>query len=298
MTTVSTARAMSATAPRWSIIIIWASWPVGFGLIMAHTLGGLLGTPMFLLVITVYAGVLAVALRIRGLDTGPRRDAALLVLAGPVIFVLAGLTRPPTALAPGPMLLNGAVLALSAGALIVAATGLVLDRGRLDRAGGLGVLVLLVGTGGWVVNLVSRWAVVLSGASTVQAAVEAEAWTAMVYLRGLPGPPDPMSFLLVWMDLLQVVYVALAYAGFALISVPVARRGLVGRQPATVIIAVATAMAGLVLTTAAISAWVGPAGLVSAWTAFMLTIPFMSTLVPYLLGASMLGHTLSVNATA
>lgn len=295
MTTVATARPVSATASRWSMIMIWASWPIGFGLIMAHTIGGVLGRPMFLLAIVVYVGVLAAALRACGLGTGPRRDAALLLLAGPMIFVLAGLTRPPTALSPGLMLLNAAVLALGAGVLIVAAAGLVLDRGRLDRAGLLGVLGLLIGTTGWLVNLVSRWAVVLSGASTAQVEVEAEAWMAMVYLRGLPDSPYPMSFLLVWMDLLQIVYVALAYSGFALITVGVVRRGLVGRRPAIAIIAVATTLAGLVLTAASISAWVGAAGQITAWTAFVLTIPFMSTLVPYLLGSAMLGHSSSAN---
>ena len=74
MTTVATARPVSATASRWSMIMIWASWPIGFGLIMAHTIGGVLGRPMFLLAIVVYVGVLAAALRARGLGTGPRRD--------------------------------------------------------------------------------------------------------------------------------------------------------------------------------------------------------------------------------
>jgi hypothetical protein len=64
-----------------------------------------------------------------------------------------------------------------------------------------------------------------------------------------------------------------------------------------VIIAVAATLAGSLLTTAAVSAWVGPAGLVSAWTAFVLTIPFMSTLMPYLLGAAMLSRTSSVSTS-
>jgi hypothetical protein len=189
------------------------------------------------------------------------------------------------------MLLNAAVLALGAGALLVAMAGLVLERGRLERAGLLALVGLVIGTAGWMINLVSRWALVLSGGSTAQAAVEADAWMASVYLQGLPGSPEWMSFLLVWMDLLQVVYVILCYAAFALVTVVVARRGLLGRRSGTAIIAVATVLAGLVLTTAAVSAWVGPAGSISAWTAFVLTIPFMSTLVPYLLGAAILGRT-------
>jgi hypothetical protein len=64
-----------------------------------------------------------------------------------------------------------------------------------------------------------------------------------------------------------------------------------------VIIAVAVTLTGSVLTTAAVSAWVGPAGLVSAWTAFVLTIPFMPTLMPYLLGAAMLSRTSSVSTS-
>jgi len=205
-----------------------------------------------------------------------------------MVFVLAGLTGPPTAEAPGLMLLNAAVLAAVAVVLIVAATNFVLDQSRLDRAAVLGLLAVFVGSAGWMINLVARWAVVLSGASGLQLDVEASAWMANVYLRGLPREPNFLAYLLVLMDLLQVVYLVLGYVGFGLISRSAVRDGLVAPRTGRIIVAVSFALAGVTMVSSAAAAWVGAVGAVAAGAAFGLTIPFMSTLVPYLLGGAML----------
>jgi hypothetical protein len=281
----------TATRDRVAATAVWLSWPVGFLLIMAHTLGGLLSTGVFALLVLVYAVALTLAVRALSRRRGGGQDAVLLVVAGPLVFVLAGLTGPPTASAPGLMLLNGAVLAVTAGVVLVAATGLVLGRdrvGRPDRTAVLGLMALVIGTAGWMINLVARWAVVLSGASELQAEVESRAWMANVYLRGLQGEPSFLAYLLVLMDLVQLVYLALAYLGFGLIGRVVYRDRLVAQRWGRTIPVVSFVLAAVVLVSAAAAAWVGPLGVVAAWTAFVLTIPFMSTLVPYLLGGAML----------
>jgi hypothetical protein len=253
---------------------------------MAHTLGGLFSFGVFALLVLGYVVALALSIlqwpRERGLD------ATLLVLAGPLVFVLAGLTGPPTAAAPGLMLLNAAVLAVTAVVMLVAATGLVLGRDHLDRSAVLGLVALMIGTTGWLINLLARWAVVLSGASELQVEVEGRAWMANVYLLGLHAEPSFLAYLLVLMDLVQLGYVVLGYLGFGLIGRGALRAGLVAPRAGRVIAFVSFILAGAVLVTAAAAAWVGPLGTFAAWTAFVLTIPFMSTLVPYLLGGAIL----------
>ena len=65
---------------------------------------------------------------------------------------------------------------------------------------------------------VYRFAVVLSGATSAQASVEDNAWQAYEYLRGLPEGADFMTFTLVWLDLLQLVYVVMTYLAIALLA--------------------------------------------------------------------------------
>jgi hypothetical protein len=292
MTHTSTAAGLArSTRHRTAASVVWLSWPIGFLLIMGHTLGGLFGTGVFELLALGHSLALALAVRALGRLRGGGGDAALLVLAGPLVFVLAGLTGPPTASAPGLMLLNGAVLAVAAVVLLVAATGMVLGRGRTgrpDRSAVLGLVALVIGTAGWLINLVARWAVVLSGASGLQAEVEGRAWMANVYLLGLQGEPSFLTYWLVLMDLVQLVYLTLGYLGFGLIVRSAVRDRLVAPRSGRAIAAVSFVLGAVVLGSAAVAAWVGPLGVFAAWTAFVLTIPFMSTLVPYLLGGAML----------
>lgn len=296
MTAVSTAPASSASAltagrpARWATSAIWASWPAGLVLIVGHTIGGLLSTGAFLVVGAAYAGLLGLAICSRGLGR-TRRDPVLMVLAGPMVFVLAGLTGPPTALRPGAMLLNAGVLAAAAVILLVAAAGLVIDRGRVDRAAVLCLLGLMVASAGWLLNLVARWAVVLSGGADLQAKVEARAWIADVYLRGLTEPPDFLSFVLVWMDLVQIAYVVLGYVAYALLASVAVRGRLLTRRAGRLISTVGAILAAVVMIASAASAWLEPVQTATAGTAFVLTIPFMSTFLPYLLGAAALGRT-------
>lgn len=287
-----TAATLSAARPRVSgrgaAAVVWASWPVGFLLIMAHTLGGLLDPWLFAVVAAGYAAAVLVALRVCSRVSGAGVPAPLMVLAGPLVFVLAGLTGPPTAAAPGRMLLNAVVLAVAAGIVLTAATALALSQPHRDLGAVLGLVAIYLGSAGWMINLVARWAVVLSGGSSLQLEVEGRAWMANVYLRGLSGEPGFMTYLLVLTDLLQLVYLALGFVGFGLLTRSAVRSHQLAARSGRVIATVALALAGVVLVSAASAAWVGPVALVAAWTAFVLSIPFMSTLVPYLLGSAML----------
>lgn len=122
------APAPSRRSGRYSTLVVWASWPVGFLLIAAHSLAGLFGSGVFVVLAILYAGTLAAALR----SYHSRGPATLLVLAGPTVFVLAGLIGPPTARQPGAMLLNAAVLA-AASVLLLVGRGARVDGHLLPR---------------------------------------------------------------------------------------------------------------------------------------------------------------------
>ena len=266
----------------------WAAWPVGLLLVLAHTLGEVFPLPVFLLLDAAYvAGVL---LLMRALRAGEDRTAAALVLAGPAVFALAGLTGVPTARYPGAMLLNAVVLLAAAAVLLVAAGRLALRAGAPGRAPALlAVVALVVGSTGYLANLLARWAVVASGASGLQASVEDAAWFASEYLSGLPGEPGYLAFVLVWIDLLQLAYVVLAYLGSGALALALGRSGAVPRGTARAVAVAGPVLAGLVVAAAAVAGGVaGPPGAVAAWAALVLTIPFMSTLLPHVLGIGLL----------
>jgi hypothetical protein len=264
-------------------------WPIGLVLVLAHTMGGLLPAPVFAAVAVAYLAC-AVALVRRAGGAGDRTAAAL-VLAGPALFALAGLTGIPTARHPGAMLANAAVLLAVAVVLLVAATRLALrvppGPGRAPAA--LGVLALVVGSGGYLVNLVARWAVVLSGATGMQAAVEDTAWQAHAYLPGLDTAPTFVGLLLVLVDLLQLVYVVLSCLGVAALAVALGRTGALSPSAARWIPLTGVAMTALVAVAAVLAPLLpAPAGTVAAWAGFVLTIPFMSTLLPFAVGIGLL----------
>jgi hypothetical protein len=103
---------------------------------------------------------------------------------------------------------------------------------------------------------------------------------------GVDGEPSPLTLLQVWLDLLQSSYLVLTYLAAALIAMALYRAGWITAGPTRVV-----ATLGILLATAAtaggvlgsVSAELGAAG---ASIAFALTIPFMSTLLPSLLGAA------------
>src|SRR4051794_23500766 len=202
------------------------------------------------------------------------RAAAALVLVGPTVFILAGLTGAPTARLPAVMLANAAVLLPAAATVLGAAVVLALRAAPEHRPrAALAVAALVVGSSGSLLTLLARGAVVASGAVDQQVAVEDTAWVASAYLTGLPPGPTYLAFLLVWLDLVQLAYVVLTYVGFAglasalggtgLVAVPVARavgRGGVGLAGLTAAAAVGAGMLP------------GTVASVAAEVAFVLTI--------------------------
>jgi hypothetical protein len=267
----------------------WALWPAGLALALAHLLGGGLAMPLFLLLDALLVAALLLFVRSRAASGDP--VAAALVLAGVGVFALASLTGAPTAQRPGDMLLNAAVLLVVAVVLLVAGALLALRAGHgAGRAPAvLGLLALAVGSTGYLANLVARWAVVLSGAAGLQAQVEGSAWTASAYLLGLPGEPSFVALLLVWFDLLQVTYLVLVYLGFAALATALGRTGHLRARTARALAATGSGLALLVTTAAVLAgALPAPVGAVAAEVAFVLTIPFMSTALPYALGVALL----------
>jgi hypothetical protein len=137
-------------------------------------------------------------------------------------------------------------------------------------------------------NLLARWAVVLSGAAPAQAAIEDRAWMAAAYLRGLDGEPTYLTYLLVWFDLVQVAYLVLSYAAASALAVALGRAGLLPARQAGAVAWIGAVLAALVCAGAIAAAIDGPVGTIAAWTAFALTIPFMSTVLPHVLGVALL----------
>lgn len=264
-------------------VACWAAWPVGLVLILAHTMGELFSWPVFVVLDALYAA--GVLLLVRALHGNGDRVAAALVLAGPGVFALAGLTGVPTAQRPEAMLLNALVLLAAAVTLVVAAVRLALRAGSAGRTPALlAVVAVVVGSTGYLANLLARWAVVASGASGLQAAVEESAWSASEYLPGLSGEPTYLVFLLVWLDLLQLAYVVATYVGFGALAVALGRSGAVSARVARGVGVTGSVLAALVLVGGALAGVVPGA----AEAAFVLTIPFMSTLLPYVLGIGLL----------
>ncbi|MGH3876948.1 MAG: hypothetical protein ACRDSK_07920 [Actinophytocola sp.] len=269
------------------LIAAWLTWPAGLLLALAYAMGQVIPTTVFAVFAVAYVG--AALLLLRTLDGSADRPAAALVLAGVGIFVLAGATGEPTAREPALMLLNAAVLAAVAMTLLVAATRLALRCESARAPAALAVLALVVGSGGYLINLVARWAVVLSGSAGLQLEVESSSWVAYAYLPGLDSAPTFLGFLLVLLDLLQLTYVVLGYVGFAALAVALGRAGALSAGASQGI-----AMAGFALAAvaggSAMSALLlpGVGATVAGWSAFVLTIPFMSTLLPFALGVGLL----------
>ena len=238
----------------------------------------------------------AAGLRLAGVRAGqggathPAFLPGALLIASPIaLLALAATAGVPTAARPADFLLNTTGLLIGAALLFV---GFALLALRLWEAGEralpmLGMAALLIGTTLWVANLVARYAVVASGAAPLHAAAEADYWQASSYLLGLSAEPSWLAFLLVWLDLLQLAYLLLAYLCAAVFWLAAGRVGWVwpvrGRFAATLGTALALAIpAGALM---AASGFQPAAALV-----FVVTIPFMSAILPYFLGLRLLSR--------
>ncbi|MBL7495795.1 hypothetical protein I6A84_38490 [Frankia sp. CNm7] len=275
-------------------------WVVGVTLAGAQAGGSLFPTPVFLMIDAVYAAAaISVIRRARAAAAADREAAlALPLLVAPVfVFALASLTGIPTARHPGAMLANTAVL-LVVGGLLLAGMVLVATRlwdgpGRAPAA--LALAAIGLGSAGYLANLVARVGVILSGASPAQAAVEDTAWQANAYLQGLPGEPDPIAIMLVWLDLLQLVYVALAHLAAVALAIGGRRAGLLSKRAAGRVVLSGMLLVGVTT----IAAVLGTAGAfdvpvlseasdAGATAAYFLTAPFMTTLLPFMIGIALL----------
>lgn len=267
-----------------------ATWPVGLVLVLANVELGL-PVPAAVAVCLVYAvGVVAL---LRSWGPHPDRTAVTLLASAPGLFALVGFAGPPTADDPGLMQVNTAALMILALVLLLLGIRIVVDHRTSPRlqVAVPGLVLFVMASTIYLANLMARVAVVLSGAADQQAAVEDRAWVAFEYLRGLDGSPDFMSYLLVWMDLLQLAYVAIAFVAFAGIAGLLRAQGSISRRAGNVITRTACALAS-VLILGAVAAMVLPHGadLVPAWAAFVTSIPLMTTIVPFALGLAMLRH--------
>jgi hypothetical protein len=213
----------------------------------------------------------------------------VLFLAGPLALLLgASVTGEPTASRPGDYVLNTTAILLGS---LVLTGGFVALSARLWEAGqrllpAIGMFGLVAGTAIWLANLVFRYAVVASGAAGLQAEAEDRAWVANEYLRGLEGKPSWMELLLVWTDMLQLSFVVLAYVATAALGAALVGAGWLGRFGGSVFVGLNVALAFTVIAGIILAGYGSVAG---AWIAYMLTIPFMVFVLPYFLGAVLLG---------
>jgi hypothetical protein len=253
-------------------------------LTVAYAEAHLVPLPFFLILDLAYVAAAALAMRRAG------APAAWLIAPAAVIFSLASLTGAPTAREPGAMVANAAVLGVAAGILLI---GYVVVAVRVWDSPGRGaaaiaVATFSVGTAGYLINLLARFAVVLSGAAPAQAAVEDHAWQAHVYLLGLDGQPSPLTLLLVWLDLLQFAYVVLAYLSAAALATALYRGGVLTRRRMRAVVASGVLLAAAAVAGGALGSTSTSLGATGAGIAFAATIPFMTTLLPSLLGAAIL----------
>ena len=254
------------------------------------------GTGVLLCGYAVFVTITAAAILTVGApQTGqgrPAREGAtflpgVLLAVGPLVLLLgASVTGEPTASLPGDYLLN--TTAISLGSVILIGGFLTLAE-RLWEAGQrllpvLALAGLLVGAAVWLANLVFRYAVVASGAAGLQARVEDRAWVAHEYLRGLSGTPSWMELLLVWTDLLQLAFVLLSYLSAAAFGVAMVRAGWLGRVGGGVFVGLNLALMVVVLAGIILAG----GNLIAAWTAYILTAPFMVFIMPYFVGVALM----------
>jgi hypothetical protein len=269
-----------------------ALWPVGVLVVLAHQV--LVDVPygVFLLLNTAYVAAAGALL----VHFGAHRRGAVGALAATPVFLfgLVGLAGAPTGDEPNLYQANTAILLVVAVELVLAAVGLAL-RHRRSPAAGLAAattVLLVLGSAGYLVNLLGRFAVVLTGLSDRQAALEDEYWVAAEYLRGLPENGDPLAYLLTWMDLVQLGYVVTAYVAAAGLARLLRTERVVAHRAGLVLERAAWTAAALLAGSIALAIALPRAhDAAPAALAFALSIPFMTTLLPFALAAGALWHT-------
>ncbi len=279
------------TGRRVCLAALALTWPAGLVLTAANMEVAEVTLPIFILLDVLYAGLVG-ALLWRFRDVLDRWVVAL-VGAGVGVFVVVAWAGPPTAAAPGPMMVNTAVLLGVALLLLVVTTSMVVARRDSPSVAGVfpGLALLLLGTTLYVGNLVARLAVVFSGAAAEQAEVEATAWMASEYLRGLDPAPEYLAYLLTWFDLLQLGYVVTVYVAFAgLARLLQAHNEISARAGRGIEVSAVMLSAAVVLGVGLAAALPRELDAVPAWAAFVASIPFMTTLLPFGLGIALLGH--------
>ncbi|MFC8042553.1 hypothetical protein [Nocardia sp. NPDC057353] len=265
-----------------------ALWPAGLLLALANAEIPAVTGPVFAVLAAAYVAAAAVAIRCAPGSADP--VAVLPVAAAVGLFAVAGGTGEPTAAAPSALLLNTLVLFAVAVVLLGVMTRLWLRLRHAPGAGSAAPLLLLfvLGTGGFLLNLLARVAIVQSGAAPQQLAVQATHWSAAEYLTGLDGPADFVGYTLVWLDLVQLAYVASAYLAAAALALLAGAAGAVTARAARVSAGTAAVLAALLI--GAVLAAIAFGSETAAAIAFGTSIPFMATLVPFALGAALLGR--------
>ena len=269
-------------------------WIALFLAVPVGRLRDLAGTEVLLCGYVVFVTVFAVAVwqvgasRTIAVRERPTFLPGVLLLAGSLALLLgASVTGEPTASRPGDYVLN--TTAILVGSLVLIG-GFVALFARLWDTGqrllpSLGLAGLVSGAAVWVVNLIFRYAIVASGAAGLQAEVEDRSWVANEYLRGLEGTPSWMDLLLVWTDMLQLAFVVLGYLAAAALGAALVGAGWLGRSGGSVFVGLNLVLAFVVVTGIVLAGYGSVAG---AWTAYVLSIPFMVFVLPYFLGAVLL----------
>lgn len=223
---------------------------------------------------------------------GPAGPGRVLWVLWPLGLALTGAHAGAGALAtPLFVPLDAALIAVG---VVLAAARLWDGPGRAPAA--MACAVLLLGGAGYLANLVARVGVVLAGAAPAQARVETSAWEARSYLLGLPAEPSAVVLLLVWLDLLQLGYVVLTQVAVVLLAVSLGRHGWLDASIARVAAVGGSALAGVTVLAVGLAVSGGAfdvpglerVSAPAAWTAYLLTVPFMSTLPAFLVGAGLL----------
>ncbi|MBF6163209.1 hypothetical protein IU486_00280 [Streptomyces gardneri] len=265
-----------------------ALWPTGLVLVMAHS-EHLVTTPVFVLSDAIY--VLGAVVLVRRLAPAAECAATTFVLAGIGLFAVCGFTGGPTARHTSLMMVNTAALLVMSVALLTGAAGLLLRHRRSAsiHTAVPAVVLLAIGTCGFCMNLLARFAIVLTGADQQQLMVEETHWMAARYLRGLEGPADFIGYMLVWLDLVQIGYILTAYLAAAALARVMAMESSVVRHAGVVLTRIGYGLAAT-LSAGAVLAVVMPRSVdeVPATVAFVTSIPFMATLVPFALGVAVL----------
>ena len=276
---------------RTTVIALLTLWPIGLLLVVANMEVAEISAPVFLaLDIGYLCGSL---LLLRQASCGRDRIATILVLSGVGLFFIVGFTGIPTADEPDLMMLNTAALLGAALTLNYAVVALVWRRRHSPvMASVLPMIVMvIIGTTLYIANLLARFAVVFSGAAPRQVAVEDKAWVAYEYLRGLTAPPDFMGYALVWLDLLQLAYVVCAFLGFAAISRLLRGQFITDRVGRIIQVAGNGLAAIIVIGVGCAAVLPREFDAVPAWAVFVAGIPFMTTLLPFVLGVALLRGT-------